>query len=90
MAKRKSHSASFKSKVALEAIRGDQTVAELAAKYQIHPAMITKWKKQAMDGMADTFSRGGRPARDANHEARIKELYAKIGDRELRPAYDLA
>ena len=80
MAKRKTHSASFKSRVALEAIRGDQTIAELGAKYQVHPAMVTKWKKQAVDGMADTFSRGGRPARDASYEARIKELHAKIGE----------
>ena len=57
MAKRKIHSISFKSKVALEAIRGDQTVAELAAKYQVHPTMVTKWKKQAVEGMSDTFSR---------------------------------
>ena len=80
MAKRKTHSASFKAKVALEAIQGNLTMAELAAKYEVHPAMVTKWKKQAVDGMADTFSRGGRPARDASHETRIKELHAKIGE----------
>ena len=60
MAKRKIHSTSFKSKLALEAIRGDQTVAELAAKYKVHPTMVTKGKKQAVEGMADTFFRGGR------------------------------
>lgn len=43
-----------------------------------------------MNGMADTFSRGGRPARDANREVRIKELCAKIGAREPQPGYDLA
>jgi transposase len=80
MAKRKTHSASFKSKVALEAIKGDLTVAELAAKYEVHPTMVTKWKKQAIEGMADVFSRSGRPARDADHQARIKELHAKIGE----------
>ena len=77
MAKRKTHSLSFKSRVALEAIRGDQTIAELGAKYQVHSAMVTKWKKQAVDGMADTFSRGSRPARDASYEARIKELFER-------------
>lgn len=80
MAKRKTYSASFKSRVALAALKGDLTVAELAAKYEVHPAMVTKWKKQAVDGMADTFSRGGRPAREASHEARIKDLHAKIGE----------
>ena len=57
MAKRKTHIASFKSKVALEAIQGDRSVAELAAKYEVHPTMVPKWKKQAIEGMADTFSR---------------------------------
>lgn len=68
-----------KAKVALEAIKGAQTVAELAAKYEVHPAMVTKWKKQAVEGMSDMFSRGGRPAGEASQEARIKELHAKIG-----------
>ena len=80
MAKRKTHSASFKSKVALEAIKGEMTVAELAAKYEVHPTMVTKWKKQAVEGMTDIFSRGDLPARDADHQARIKELHAKIGE----------
>lgn len=80
MAKRKTHSASFKAKVALEAIQGDLTMAELAAKYQVHPTMVTKWKKQATEGMADTFSRGGGPARDSKHESQVKDLHAKIGE----------
>ena len=64
MAKRKTLSASFKSKVALEAIKGEMAVAELAAKYDVHPTMVTKWKKQAIKGMADTFFRGGRRGRE--------------------------
>jgi transposase len=80
MAKRKTHSASFKAKVAFEAIQGNLTIAELAAKYEVHPTMVTKWKKQAAEGMAEMFSHGGRPARDALYEARIKELHAKIGE----------
>lgn len=79
MAKRKQHSATFKSKVALEALRGDQTIAELASKYEVHPTLVTKWKKQAIDGLADTFSGRGRRSRDKSHEAEIKELHAKIG-----------
>jgi transposase len=80
MAKRKTHSASFKAKVAHEAIQGDLTVAELAAKYQVHPGMVTRWKKMAVEGMTDSFSRGGPSSRDADHQARIKELHAKIGE----------
>ena len=79
MAKRKRHSATFKSKVALEALRGDLTIAELSSKYEIHPTPVTKWKKQAVDGMADIFSSNGRKTRDKSHEAEIKEIHAKIG-----------
>ena len=56
---RKRYSAEFKAKVALEAIRGDLTLAELAAKHGIHHTMIAAWKRQAVEGMAGTFS-GGR------------------------------
>ena len=80
MAKRKTHSASFKAKAALEAIKGEMTIAELASRYEVHPTMITKWKKQAMDDMADIFAKGGRSPRQDDQEARIKELRAKIGE----------
>ena len=79
MAKRKTHSASFKSTVALAAIKSDLTVAALAVKYEVHPSMVTSLKKQAMEGMSDIFSRGGRPAGDTLQEARLTELHAKIG-----------
>ncbi len=66
MAKRKQHNATFKSRVALEALRGDQTIAELAAKYEIHPTLVTKWEKQAVDGLAEYFqARAARPRKPA-------------------------
>jgi transposase len=80
MAKRKTYSAKFKSKVALEAIRGELTLAELASKYGVNPNMVTRWKKQAVDGMEETFSKRGQASRDASDEAQIKELHAKIGE----------
>lgn len=52
---RKRYSAEFKAKVAMEAIRGELTLAELAAKHGIHHTMIGTWKRQAMDGMASLF-----------------------------------
>lgn len=58
----KIYRASFESKVALAAIQGDQTVAELAARSQIHPFMVTKWKKQLADGFSQ-------PQTDKNHRA---------------------
>jgi transposase len=53
---RKRYSADFKAKVALEAIRGDLTLAELGAKHGIHHTIISAWKRQAIDGMASTFA----------------------------------
>ena len=79
MAKRKQYSAEFKAKVALAAIRGEATVAELASRYQIHPNMIAKWKRMALDNMKDTFRRG-RSAGAADREAEIRTLQAKIGE----------
>lgn len=80
MAKRKQYSAEFKAKVALAAIRGDGTVAELASRYKIHPNMITKWKREALDGMKESFARGGGKAGSGDHDAELKELRAKIGE----------
>ena len=75
---RKRYSAQFKAKVAMEAIRGDLTLAELAAKHGIHHTMIAAWKRQAVEGMAGTFSGASDAARAAS-EAEVEKLHAKIG-----------
>ena len=75
---RKRYSADFKAKVALEAIRGDLTLAELAAKHGIHHTMIAAWKRQAIEGMGSTFSGAGDAAKVAS-EAEVEKLHAKIG-----------
>jgi len=79
MAKRRNFSPEFKAKVALAAIRGDGTVAELAARYKVHPNMIAKWKREALDGMKETFS-SGKGQGQRNHEEEIKRLQAKVGE----------
>ena len=56
MAKRRNFSAQFKAKVALEALRGERTLSELAARYEIHPSVITNWKKRAREGLGDVFA----------------------------------
>ncbi len=76
--KRKRYSAEFKAKVALDAIKGEQTLAELAAKYSLHPNMITNWKRQAVDNMAETFSSKTDRSKEID-EAQLKDLHAKIG-----------
>jgi transposase len=76
--KRSRYSPEFKAKVALEAIKGEQTVSELGSRYGLHPGMITNWKRQAIENMADVFAGKAEPARPAN-DPQIKELHAKIG-----------
>ncbi len=79
MAKRRNFSAAFKSKVALEALAGDQTLVELAGRHKVPPNLITKWKRQGAEGMVEVFSakQGGR---DVSHEAEITALHAKIAE----------
>ena len=62
--------------VALEALRGDKTIQEIAAGHQVHPNQVGQWKKQAVEGLADVFSRGQSPGIS---EAEVKDLHAKIG-----------
>ena len=75
---RKRYSAEFKAKVALEAIGGELTLAELATRHGVHPTMIAAWKRQAVEGMAATFS-GKAEAVQAASEAELSKLHAKIG-----------
>jgi transposase len=79
MAKRRNFSTEFKAKVALAAIRGDGTLAELASRYGVHPNMITKWKRQALTGMKDGFGRNAH-RQDRSRESEIKTLQAKVGE----------
>lgn len=76
--KRKRYSAEFKAKVALEAIKGEQTISELASRFGLHPNMISNWKRQAIENMAESFSGKAEKIRSAD-DAQIKELHAKIG-----------
>ena len=77
MTKRRNFSDNFKAAVALEALRGDKTVQEIAAKRQLHPTQVSTWKRQAIEGMAGVFSDKVKKAE--NKDGEIKELHAKIG-----------
>jgi transposase len=74
---RKKHSPSFKAKVALAALRGDQTVAELSSQFQVHPSRIHAWKRVMVEGAQELFQ-DGRSQGKAN-EALIAQLYRQIG-----------
>ena len=77
MAKRRNFSAQFKAKVALEALRGEHTLSELAARYEIHPNMITNWKKRAREGLVDVFA-GKVEKRQRGSEERSLNLTAHL------------
>jgi len=75
---RRQYSADWKAKVALEAIKGQRTVQEIASHYEVHPTLVTHWKKQLLEGAAEIFSNGKRVAADAEEELKA-ELYQQIG-----------
>ncbi len=77
--KRRSFPAELKAKVALEALREEARMAELAARYDVHPNLIAHWKKQARQTVLAGFS-GNHERREASRETEITELRAKIGE----------
>jgi len=79
MTKRRQHNPEFKAGVALEAVRGERTVAELASRYSVHPTMINQWKKALIEGASGVFERGRRKEPEVD-DATVRELHAKIGE----------
>ena len=78
MTTRRRFTGDFKARVALEALRGDKTVQEIAAKHKVHPNQVSTWKRQAIDGLGDVFSNGVDRGRQ-DHETEVRDLHAKIG-----------
>jgi transposase-like protein len=78
MSKRRRFTADFKARVALDALRGDKTIQEIASRYKVHPNQVSTWKRQAMDGLDAIFSNGADKTR-VDHEGEIHDLHAKIG-----------
>ena len=79
MSKRKRHTPGFKAKVALEVLKGEGTVSELASRFGVHPTMIDQWKRALFDGAPGVFERGGRKA-PVIDEDQVRDLHAKIGE----------
>ena len=80
MTRRKQHNPEFKARVALEALKGEQTVADLASRFGVHPTMTHQWKKALLDGAPDIFQRVRNQAEPEADGARIRDLHAKIGE----------
>ena len=79
MSKRKQHAPEFKAKVALEALKGEETAAELASRFGVHPTMIHQWKRALIEGASGVFERGASKKPEIDEE-QVKELHAKIGE----------
>jgi transposase len=75
--KRKQYSPNFKARVALAAIRGEQTVPELASQYEIHPTLVNNWKRHLATQASEVFEVGAKAPLD--QQAQIAELYRQIG-----------
>ncbi len=76
---RKRHSAEFKARVALAAIKGEQQLAKIGAKHGIHLTMVAAWKKAAIEGMANSFSAKGSAPDPTVSAVEVSKLHAKIG-----------
>nr|CBX29271.1 hypothetical protein N47_J02520 [uncultured Desulfobacterium sp.] len=75
---RKQYPGNFKAKVALEAIRSEDTIAELSSKYEIHRALVMRWKKEALSALPDIFGTG-KEREQKDQQKLIEELYMQIG-----------
>ncbi len=83
---RRKHSPAFKAKVALEAIKGEETVAQLAARYEVHPGQIQAWKKALLMGAAGIFN--GKQDKHRNGDAAlVARLYQQIGQLKVERAF---
>ena len=82
MRSRKKYDEVFKARVALEAVKGEMTIAEIASKYEVHPNLIQNWRRQLLENATELFSRKKDP-KIAEQNELIDRLYKKIGEQDI-------
>jgi transposase-like protein len=76
---RRRHSSAFKARVALEAVKGQKTLNELASEFGVHPVQITQWKRQLLEASPGIFESGSASRREREQEQLVEQLYQQIG-----------
>ena len=85
MQKRKKYGKEFKARVALEALKGEKTIAEISSEYEVHSNMVTKWKKHLKENLSDLFI--NKKDREPDTEKQIETLYKEIGRIQVENAW---
>ena len=79
-AKRRRHDATFKARVALEALRGIKTIQQIAKEYEVHPGQVAEWKKTVSERLPDVFDRSAAGSGEEAFDREREELHSKIGE----------
>ena len=83
MTKRRQHSPAFKAKVVLEALKEEKTIAELASEFEIHPKMLTSWRKEFLANASSLFEDKRKKKAEPTEKALIEDLYKQIGKQKV-------
>lgn len=86
-AKRRRHEPEFKARVAIEALKGIQTIQQIAKEYEVHPVQVSDWKKQILEGISDVFKAGKKKCPEEVSDAQREQLHAKIGQQAVEIDY---
>ena len=81
--KRKRYEAAFKARVAIEAIKEEKTIQQIAKEYEIHPTQVSEWKQTLIDKGADLYATGAKNSKESNLEKEKEKLHAKIGEQAV-------
>jgi len=83
MSQRRVFSSQLKAEIALASLKGEKSLSELAAEYEVHPNQVSQWKRQFLEHASKAFDDGDRGKNDADHQKEVDRLYRKIGQLEM-------